>query len=749
MSKRTKSLRRFVSEKSDNTNNTSIQKREFQFKETKQSVDESKKIIENKRQYLLNTSLSLQDRLRIKEMSDADVNKEYALRTQSKQTSISKSNKSNKQIEENHKRFEKEAQRQKEVKEALQAGEIIDNSPIAYIPFLYSFAKFGQANYLKKLGESELANNINNQALISGVLDTVTTPFFGFGTGRSLMGAYVGSEVGKYISPEHPILGSLIGAAVGGGIPDVASNIVQNAKSTINQMRLTNAVNQSIKNTKIIHQPFFHVSKNGQWSGQPNIWAEDNWGFHITNNPEIGNKIYLGYKNQGYNPTIMSGYTTETPYIIKYRNDPGSFSSWGDSQYKYIYDDIDYSLGLPKQEMEALRWSNEAPVIKYNNNFEVNPSKEEISSAILDPNLVMFNKEISFEPEIPTLVYDNTKLIDYPEYRKYVKNLEKDSSGIITGQVGKQQIIIDKDGTLVLDRIGFNEKTGDFETIIDRYSKQDAINKLKQMHEDYVNTLSDLEKPLYLHDQAIIPLNKQSIETGLMYSPEEYLEAAKKHSSNIIDLYKTSPEYKERFIKLKRKEYENKDIPIELSEKELQNNLESDWNIYMQSLNNINNDYEIFMYPIFDESKKTMPQGLSAQDYALIGLRPRKFGETYNVNETFEHELGHQFWEGLIESKDINLREIGDPKLELNYKSKQLSDEGMDYVLNPNEIHSRAIPLINEQLRTGKSAKQIIEENRDYIESSGLGFFNDSYIERLINNLIAYESINNDNIFSA
>lgn len=652
--------------------------------------------------------------------------------------------------EEEHKRRQKLAEKEKEREEKVEGlhrlHEFTNNSPVRFLPFIYPFTELSIAHSARQYGDENLYTSAGANGVISGLVDTATLAL-GVPTMRSIAGSVIGGEVGKYIGEkyDHPILGEITGAVIGGGVPDLAKNFVQNARQALRNYNIARTFNKSINNTKdFLHKEFYHVAKE-PFKGQPRIYGDDNWGFHVTDDPQVANKIYKNFKEQGYNPVIMSGDMRMGD--VKYRiDDPGSFSSWADENFRWIYDDVDYSLGLHPQESEALRFSNEANIIAYPNKYESIPERDNISYAILNPTEMKINNIQTLPQKIEALEIPKNE-INSP-FQQYLinfhdnlpshnKNIQK------SGMIGPTEYKIAQrpDGTYGL----FNTDT--FETI-DFKNEQELLNYLKNLHSDYINSLHPAERELYLKYNTVpeIDMKRQFYRDWGEINPDLTPEV-KKVTQDIVDT-KISDDYQDKFIKFRTEDWMNQGFSEE-SALELAN---GEYNAYITKLQNLQETYTPKQFSYYKDwlSNYSMGvQGFTTDNTTNLWLRPRKFGDKYSItrkpNELFsddlydiENTIGHEF-EHLIynmsdpirEHTSFVFKEYGSPleHIKPEYKNyvSSLDSKSQAYISDENELHSFLRPIAEEAERTGESFEQVYKRTPKNIRYY-LNFFDDDYV---------------------
>lgn len=255
-------------------------------------------------------------------MSDADIDRAITLQ-QIRPAQLYQDNKTEDQRKAAQRAFEQQEQRQQFEKQ-LEAADAVMSVSTDYIPIVGSLLRGGQYQATKDVLGYDEANK-RYSPLIGATLDLATLPF-GVAS-KSLAASYAGGMAGRYVGDKfnNPHAGQFVGTLLGHPTANFAANSANNARRFYNGYRLGQALNNSLKNTKLIVKPVEHVSPFGITNGSSlDVGTE---GIHLSS---IGSsttpRVEQFFLNEGKFPFVRTGtwtYSTNTkPVWVK---DVGSF----------------------------------------------------------------------------------------------------------------------------------------------------------------------------------------------------------------------------------------------------------------------------------------------------------------------------------------------------------------------------------------------------------------------------------------
>lgn len=298
----------------------------------------------------------------------------------------------------------------------------------------------------------------------------------------------------------------------------------------------------------------------------------------------------------------------------------------------------------------------------------------------------------------------------------FVTNLGQVSPELYSGFIGKEQIMFNPQKNIIYRYDGENWIKTQFE------NKSEYANALKKMHDDYVSTLSELDKKLYLKSNVV----QRGQEITAPYDIDKLVH--KKSQEHIEDFYQ-SPEYKDRFIT------------------KISNDIKVDPNrAYDELLLDLNEVQKHYITKLFTHNTR---RGFAGTEELGLNVRvPR-----YSTDITIPHEFGHLIYNRVTPSIDkiirLNERVIGNPIHNLRSDvfeiNPGISREFIDYVSDFEELRQRIIPAVEEMFKNGWTVEETYNKSIALRDAQLKDIFNKDYILKLLGGMLSVTPILNTN----
>lgn len=440
-----------------------------------------------------------------------------------------------------HAEAEKQLENEQKAKFAGQFNDFLDNGPIRYIPFVYSFNKLANANNIRKWGNEDLYRQWSDEGGLSALIDTGTTLLFGPMSRNSIIGTMIGGQAGKYIGEkyDHPILGEITGSMIGGGVPDLARNLIQNTRQALRTYNVARTFNNSVNNTEITHIPVWH-STPYKIEGPVRIKGEINDGFNVSLNRKDNDVIKKGLSHVNEGPI----YTYE-----------GTIRQTSNNTSYYTGEDLGYYNYISTPGA----YNND--IVYYNNTFDPIPSRQ--SAMVTNPNTIVLNDNILFMNKNP---FEESIIIDGKNSSgKYVQEAKGDgfdelrqlTNNFVDNSDTKKSFIIPGKGHYIIE----NQKDGLLKVIIKNVrnstiserngiSKEQLLEEIKSETDNILSEFNTYRKFSYLeNDNKKVPWSPSYLDDDNSYLNQQLINKIKQSIQDDIDLVYKSSEYKIKFLK--------------------------------------------------------------------------------------------------------------------------------------------------------------------------------------------------------
>ena len=292
----------------------------------------------------------------------------------------------------------------------------------------------------------------------------------------------------------------------------------------------------------------------------------------------------------------------------------------------------------------------------------------------------------------------------------YIAGLQPVSGGSFRGRIGDKEITLARGGNFYyLYTPNEGIKVHRFRT------REDYMNSLKKLHNDYVKTLSDIDRELYLSFYKF-PKWEDSKFLDKPNVPTTLEKGIKQRTQDIIDNFYKSEEYKDRYISKASEE---------------------DYNRLLNNLDEIQKNYKVigFIDPDKTGFARTSPA------FPAIGLNSIQA----NSNVTTHHEFAHllepkeaisKYFYKNKTVKDLNNNLLHDAEKYSTERFSKLEEESRKYLLDQDELRSRILPAIEEMFANGWSIDKAYQESKALEQSRLKEFFTEEYIKKLLGGLL-------------
>ena len=631
-------------------------------------------------------------------------------------TTISQDNKSAKEHRAGQQRAKQELDRQKQIKEQNAANDVI-NETVGWIPGVNAFTRIGLSQWADRTGNPRAREYDLSAAL--GLAGDAATIYMGGTKPLQLATSYAGAKAGKAIGKEYgyPLLGELIGATVGGGpVYNIGRDIVNTGKQYMTFRDLL----RSVRETPIYNWNVEHASPYGRTIGsQMNVHTPTDIGIHVS---DIGSETTRAIQSNSEVPlTVREGVLTTSPNTLtKYTGqDKGLWTSVVNPE---LYENVrpwSYPVNLSKSAEDAIRLSEDTPIIQYTNGWE----SSDPAYLISDPNYLQLSKNEVLPIQGEKLRLRSKGISPINIGQDYLQNISTGTNHrgnpYIFGSIGDDSYLISKWSPNNY-YVGFGNNASENFSSID-----DVERFLESQHNNYLKTLEPMQKQAYLER----PFANDTPDAPKADATEEFKKAIQDQVQLEVEDFYKSPQYEQRYVNI---------IPNKRT-------------------------YEHFTKGIQELANKINP--VSFKDNSLLG-----YSQPININQldlginvrnprpeqgflnTISHEFGHHMYRdyilndigqrlGILQMINHNNGLIGDALKHLNPGVP--IDEFTKYISEPNELRQRLIPYVKksllEDLTPEETYNEIIDENL-------LETFNKDYLIKLIGGLLSVNLLlkNND-----
>ena len=503
-------------------------------------------------------------------------------------------------------------------------------------------------------------------------------------------------------------------------------------------LTVSKAINQGVKDTKLVNMPVEHVTSNGVTTGL-NSYSDSDVGFHLS--PE------------GSPTTTAIQESTGMPYVRR-----GTWTYSDNTKPKVVTDNGNWTYDFSPELYSGTNpgktnWENvialdsKGPNFAYKNNFEGNG---EVSYMTTSPEFgLSLSKNVKFPEEVPTIEHNPMKPYSpFEDYMVDFKGFSGDEAMNGYGYIGDDFYSITKFPSgkysiTVLDSNLNYKNIGEFDT------EGEALSKLKELHSEFISKLNPLQRYMYLNQnkgKSIKPLYDEyydgfiSEETIDSFVDKEFTKLAKDYTQQAIEGVYFHPDYQDRFFKA----VEDYDPSL---------NAGDEWEKFYNGLTKIQEEYTPIMY--MPEYKYTAGETFQIEP-PIIALNPKM----YKFTETPLHEFGHGMYGYSYEKffkfiKDHNKHVIGNPEDHLITPMAQLDPKDqarVKYFINPrnqyDEFRQQLFTTVDEAIRNEWTAEQAYEYSSNMRRFKK--YFQKDYLIRVIAKLLAMMPVvsaisNNDN----
>lgn len=277
--------------------------------------------------------------------------------------------------------------------------------------------------------------------------------------------------------------------------------------------------------------------------------------------------------------------------------------------------------------------------------------------------------------------------------------------------------------------------------------KEEVVNELQQMHNNYMETLSPIGKQLYIH-KDVAP-NVTDARTGQEYilrlqeadpyiSPS-FTTAVKQHTANNIANFYMSPEYQQRFNERVGTIVPASEVP-------------GKWSMFKKDLNALQDQY--LATPVIDRVELHGNSHILADDAGYVmslNAAPEKLDYSH-LFYTPTHEFGHFMYgsakPGFASIKEVNAQLMGNPITQLK-KDIPADNPAVIIMSDHDELRQRMIPAVKEMFENKWTPEQAFDNSKALKLGEVKRVFKKPYIISLLGGLLGtvpiISTINNNN----
>lgn len=473
---------------------------------------------------------------------------------------------------------------------------------------------------------------------------------------------------------------------------------------------------RSVKDTQLINVPIEHVSTKGMTEGAGlNASSSTDVGFHFS---PAGSRTTTNIQQATGAPFVRTGTWT-------YSNNTRPVFALDKGNWTYDFNPELYqglSPGSTPAE-NAIALSQRSPNYTYVNNFEGQGGRSYMTT---EPNFwVQLSKN-----EVPKIQEERLRVkpksgisTEIETLDQYLQNFTQINDRMYHGGIGDNTFYVTK--TDQGYKLRSSDKNGEFVTDERFSSFQDLLKFLENQHEDFLKTLSPLQRTAYLER----PVAWNSKAKGSNYregneagSSTQFRRDVKAQIQSDIDDFYLSPEYKERFLS---KDFGSTFYP------ELE-----------QSLREVNSITHPSSYNGLSFSEGHSAESVSG--YNTLGINTNYVRSTEGLENTITHEFGHGMYRPWLVKTNDPLYFI--MKTNQNLTKDALSnlnpgipvDDYTKYISGHDELRQRIIPYVKRSFQEGLTP----EETYNIIIDNDLkNTFRKDYIIKLIGGMLGISPI--------
>ena len=499
------------------------------------------------------------------------------------------------------------------------------------------------------------------------------------------------------------------------------SSVVDDFRAARNAVSSPEAVlgrefNRSVKDTQFINVPIEHVSTKGVTEGAGlNASSTNDVGFHFS---PAGSRTTFNIQRATRAPFVRTGTWT-------YSNNTKPMFAFDRGNWTYDFNPELYKGLNPGNtpSENALALSQRNPNYTYVNNFEGEGGQSYMTT---EPNFwVQLSKNQSprIQEERLRVKPKSGISTEMETLDQYLQNFTQVNDRMYHGGIGDDTFYVTK--TDQGYKLRSSNKDGDF-VMDERFSSfQDLLKFLENQHEDFLKTLSPLQRTAYLErptawNSKVKGSNyREGNEAG---SSSQFRRDVKAQIQSDIEEFYLSPQYKERFL--------SKDSGAAFYP-ELE-----------QSLREVSSITHPSSYngPSFSEGHSAE----SVSGYNTLGINTNYVRSTEGLENTITHEFGHGMYRPwLVKTNDplyfimrTNRSLTSDALNNLNPGVPV--DEYTRYIAGHDELRQRIIPYVKRSFQEGLTP----EETYDIIIDSDLkNTFKKDYIIKLIGGMLGVSPV--------
>ena len=526
-------------------------------------------------------------------------------------------------------------------------------------------------------------------------------------------------------------------------------------------LTVSKAINQGVKDTKLVNMPVEHVTSNGVTTGLKS-YSDSDVGFHLS--PE------------GSPTTTAIQESTGMPYVRR-----GTWTYSDNTKPKVVTDNGNWTYDFSPELYSGTNpgktnWENaialdsKGPNFAYKNNFEGNG---EVSYMTTSPEFgLSLSKNAELPKEVPTIAHNPMK--PYNSFEDYMTNFSEELPRTVTdldgtksevtqyyGDIGEKDFKISKvipEGKEPVYFIYPDYRSSEAlnKVFEGPMNEQELLNKLKQLHSEAISKMNPLQRYLYLNQDLakstklmIEDLNKQGADIDNVlnsYKDEEFTNVAKDYTQQAIEDIYYHPDYQDRFQEAVRTD----DPSLDADEL---------WEKFQNGVNKVQEEYTpIMSIPGSNSVRGQTISFVNGFKPPIITLNPRKFPRS--GTSTPLHEFGHGMYDQRYKEsfkfiKDHNERVIGNPEDHLITPMAQLNSreqKRVKYFINPknqyDEFRQQLFTTVDEAIKNEWTAEQAYEQSSNMKEFKK--YFQKDYLIGVIAKLLAMIPVvsaisNNDN----
>lgn len=264
--------------------------------------------------------------------------------------------------------------------------------------------------------------------------------------------------------------------------------------------------------------------------------------------------------------------------------------------------------------------------------------------------------------------------------------------------------------------------------------REEVVNELQQMHNNYMETLPPIGKELYIHKDVAPDVSRAmsgydylvKLQEADPYISPSFTTAVKQHTANDVANFYMSPQYQQRF-----NERVGAIIPVD--------EVAGKWNMFKRDLNALQNEY--LASPVIDRAELHGNSHILADDAGYVmslNAAPEKLDYSHLLY-TPTHEFGHFMYgsakPGFASIKEANAKLIGDPKTQL-LEDVPADNPAVIIMSDHDELRQRMIPAVKEMFQNKWTPEQAFEKSKALKLGEVNRVFKKPYIISLLGGLL-------------